>query len=249
MFHIPSPHRLVAALVVALAAGLTTASSAGAQAVATATPNVAGGKGTRVSWAVDGLMPPVAGRVPSSLVMVAPAFGLDRRAVAKRCRKAQATLDECPKSSRIGSALMTIIVHRPNGTINELPIEITLYHGRRKSVLAVAFLVGTRVVPGKLERTDAGVVLTFDPLPAPEGHQAGRASWSQEAADRPLQPRPHAGGLRRGRMGGDGDAQLPGYDERSAERAHGMRRPMRAPYAGFLSTNRRYVPSPLARLS
>jgi hypothetical protein len=167
MFHIPFPHRLVAALVVALAAGLTTASSAGAQAVATATPNMAGGKGTRVSWAVDGLMPPVAGRVPSSLVTVAPAFGLDRRAVAKRCRKAQATLDECPKSSRIGSALMTIIVHRPNGTINELPIEITLYHGRRKSVLAVAFLVGTRVVPGKLERTDAGVVLTFDPLPAP----------------------------------------------------------------------------------
>lgn len=163
----PSPHRLLGALVIAVAACFATASSAGAQAVGTATPDQSGGKGTRVSWAVDGLVPPVAARVPSALVMTAPGFRLDRRAVAKRCRKAQATLDECPRSSRMGTGLMTIIVHRPNGTINELPIEITLYHGPRKSVLAVAFLVGTRVVPGKLERTDDGVMLTFDPLPEP----------------------------------------------------------------------------------
>ena len=162
-----SRRRVLAALLIALAACLASASSAGAQAVATATPNLPGGEGTRVSWAVDGLVPPVAGRIPAALVMTAPGFRLDRRAVARRCSQEQATLDECPAKSRIGTALMTIRVHRPAGDINEVPIEITLYHGAKNVMLAVAFLVGTRVVPGTLQQTDAGVVLTFDPLPEP----------------------------------------------------------------------------------
>ena len=140
---------------------------AGAQAVGTATPGVAGEKPTRVSWAVDGTVPPVAGRIPSSLVMTAPGFALDRRAVAKRCRQEEATLDECPKGSKLGTALMTILVTRPDGTINPLGIDITLYEGPKAEVFAVAFLVGNRVVPGKLERTADGIALTFDPLPEP----------------------------------------------------------------------------------
>jgi hypothetical protein len=160
--------RLLAALLTTTAAaGLTTAAPAAAQAVATATPATAGGKPTKLMWAVDGTVPPVAGRIPKALVMTAPGFTLDRRAIAKRCRKAQATLDECPKRSKIGTALMTILVTRPNGTVNPLGIEITLYQGSKTTVFAVIFLVGNRVVPGKLESTADGIALTFDPLPIP----------------------------------------------------------------------------------
>jgi hypothetical protein len=99
--------------------------------------------------------------------MTAPGFTLDRRAIAKRCKQVQATLNECPKGSKIGTALMTILVTRPNGTVNPLGIDITLYQASKTAVFAVVFLVGNRVVPGRLESTADGIALTFDPLPTP----------------------------------------------------------------------------------
>ena len=143
------PRRLATLAIATAAAWLIAAAPAGAQAVGTATPGVSGDKPTTVRWAVDGTVPPIAGRIPTALVMTAPGFRLDRRAVAKRCRKDQATLDECPKGSKLGTALMTILVTRPDGTINPLGIEITLHQGPKTEVYAVAFLVGNRVVPGQ----------------------------------------------------------------------------------------------------
>jgi hypothetical protein len=156
--------RLRAALPLALAGCLVTAASASAQ-TGSATPAVAGGKATTVGWAVDGLAPPVSGRIPRSLVVAAPGFKLDRRAVAKRCRELQAKLNECPKKSKIGTGTLTIIVHRPAG-VNEVTFDIVLYHGKGTRVLAVTEFIGIRVVPGQLTKS-SGVRLTFDPLPTP----------------------------------------------------------------------------------
>jgi hypothetical protein len=86
----PSRIRLRVALPLALAGCLVTAASASAQTTGTATSAVAGGKATTVAWAVDGLAPPVSGRIPRSLAVTAPGFKLDRRAVAKRCAELQA---------------------------------------------------------------------------------------------------------------------------------------------------------------
>lgn len=166
MSHAPSHHRLPAALLLALTACLAMASSAGAQATGTSTSDLPGGKATRLAWAVDGLVPPVAARIPTSLVVAAPGFRLDRRAVAKRCKQGQAELNECPANSRIGTGVLTIIVHRPAG-VNEIPFAITLYHGPKENVLAVTEFIGVRVVPGTLTRTDGRIELTFDPLPTP----------------------------------------------------------------------------------
>src|SRR5215212_1047234 len=101
--------RLCAALplALALAGSLVTSVSASADATGNATPAVAGGKATTVAWAVDGLAPPVSGRIPRSLVVTAPGFRLDRRAVAKRCRELQAKLNECPRKSKIGTGTLT----------------------------------------------------------------------------------------------------------------------------------------------
>lgn len=156
---------LRAALPLAVAGCLVTVASASADATGSATPAVAGGKATTVAWTVDGLAPPVSGRVPSSLVVTAPGFALERRAVAKRCRELQAKLDECPTKSKIGTGTLTIIVHRPD-RLNEVTFDIVLYHGRDTKVLAVTEFIGIRVIPGRLTES-GGVRLTFDPLPAP----------------------------------------------------------------------------------
>ena len=157
--------RRPATLLVTAAATLTAAAAAEARAVATATPNEPG-KGTRLHWDVDAVPPPVAGRVPSSLTMTAPAgFVLRTKAVARRCKPLQARLDECPRRSRIGSALMTIGVTTPQGP-RDLPVDSKLYLARSNKVLAVTFLAGVRVVPGTIRRAD-GMTLAFDPLPVP----------------------------------------------------------------------------------
>ena len=161
----PTRIRLRAALSLALAGCLVTAVSASADATGNATPAVAGGKATSVAWAVDGLAPPVSGRVPTSLLVTAPGFSLDRRAVAKRCGEVQAKLNECPKKSKIGIGTLTIIVHRPAG-VNEVAFNIALYHGKGTKVLAVTDFIGIRVIPGQLTNA-GGVRLTFDPLPTP----------------------------------------------------------------------------------
>ena len=160
------------------------------------------------AWDVDGLAPPVSGRIPRSLVVVAPGFELDRRAVAKRCSPLQAKLNECPKKSKIGTGALGIVVHRPD-RVNEITFDIVLYHGKNSKVLAVTDFIGIRVVPGRLIES-GGVRLSFDPLPTPpdipghrdhlrvqgrvrspgrqaEGREASRAAAT--APDVPVQPR------------------------------------------------------------
>jgi hypothetical protein len=165
MFPVRSRVRLRAALPLAFAGCLLAAASGGAAQTGSATPPVAGGKSTTVAWAVDGLAPPVSGRIPVSLVLTAPGFQLDRRAVAKRCGELPAKLNECPRKSKIGTATLTILVHRPD-RINEVAFDIVLYHGKGTKVLAVTDFIGIRVVPGRLTNS-GGVRLTFDPLPTP----------------------------------------------------------------------------------
>lgn len=165
MSRAPYRIRLRGALPLALAGCLATAASANAAATASATPSVAGGMATKLAWDVDGLAPPVSGRIPTSLVVTAPGFKLDRRAVAQRCGELKAKLDECPKKSTIGTGTLTIIVHRPD-KVNEVAFDIVLYHGKGTKVLAVTDFIGIRVVPGQLTES-GGVRLTFDPLPTP----------------------------------------------------------------------------------
>lgn len=165
MFQAPSRILLRAALPLAVAGCLVTSVSASADPSASATPAVAGGKATTVAWDVDGLAPPVSGRIPRSLLVEAPGFRLDRRAVAKRCRMLQAKLDECPRKSQIGTGTLTILVHRPD-VVNEVAFAIVLYHGRGARVLAVTDFIGIRVVPGRLAKS-GGLRLSFDPLPTP----------------------------------------------------------------------------------
>jgi hypothetical protein len=144
---------------------LVAAAAAHAQAVATATPSQPG-KGSRLHWDVDGTLPPITGQIPTSLTMSAPpGFVLNTAAVATRCKRLQAELDECPSKSRIGSALMIIHVEKPSGP-RDLPIDIKLYLGTKNGLLAVAFLAGVRVVPGSI-RGSNGIALTFNPLPVP----------------------------------------------------------------------------------
>lgn len=157
--------RLRAAVPLALTGCLATAATASAVATGSATPAVAGGKATTLAWDVDGLAPPVSGRIPRSLLVTAPGFELDRRAVAKRCSALQAKLNECPKRSKIGTGTLAIVVHRPD-RVNEVTFDIVLYQGKNAKVLAVTDFIGIRVVPGRLTET-GGVRLSFDPLPTP----------------------------------------------------------------------------------
>jgi hypothetical protein len=171
MSRAPSRIRLRAALPLALAGCLLTSAPAAAQTTGTAEPPVAGGNPTTVAWAVDGLAPPVSARIPRSLVVAAPGFKLDRRAVAKRCGEQQAKLNECPKKSKVGTGTLTILVHLPPNApggagVNERVFDVVLYHGKGEKVYAVIDFVGIRVVPSRLTQS-GGVRLTFDPLPEP----------------------------------------------------------------------------------
>jgi hypothetical protein len=165
MSRVPSRTRLCVALPIALAGCLVTAASASGGATGSAKPAVAGGKATTVAWAVDGLAPPVSGRIPRSLVVTAPGFKLDRRAVAKRCRELQAKLNECPRKSKIGTGTLSIIVHRTDRD-NPVTFNVVLYHGSGKKVLAVTEFIGIRVIPARLTAS-GGVRLSFNPLPTP----------------------------------------------------------------------------------
>jgi hypothetical protein len=147
-----------------LAATLASAAPAGAQAIATATPNVAG-KPTLLHVEVDATVAPVSGRIPSALAVTAPGFSFDDRAAPKRCKQLQATLNECPRASRIGRATLTITVIQPT-SIRDVPIKIVMYRGQGATVYAITFLTGWRVVPGTID-TSAGIALHFDPLPEP----------------------------------------------------------------------------------
>ena len=162
---VPSLFRPPAIGLLAVAAALVWSAPAAAQAVATATPATPG-KPATVSWNVDGRVPPVSSRIPRSLVVTAPGFKLDRRAVAGRCTQEQAELNECPAKSKLGTAMLTIIVHRPVDD-NQIDFDIVLHRGAKDNVLAVTEFIGTRVIPGRLRKVDGALELTFDPLPEP----------------------------------------------------------------------------------
>jgi hypothetical protein len=161
----PSPIWLRISLPLVIASFLVMAASASADATGSATPAVAGHKPTTVAWDVDGLAPPVLGRIPQSLVVTAPGFKLDRRAVAGRCRDLQAKLNECPRASRVGTGTLTIVVHRPD-RVNEVAFRVALYQAKGTRILAVTDFVGIRVIPGRLTNS-GGVRLSFNPLPTP----------------------------------------------------------------------------------
>ena len=165
MSRAPSFIWLRTALPLVIAGCLVTAASASANATGSATPAVAGHKPTTVAWDVDGLAPPVLGRIPKSLVVTAPGFKLDRRAVAERCSDLQAKLNECPRKSKIGTGTLTIVVHRPD-RVNEVAFQVALYQAAGTKILAVTDFIGIRVIPGRLT-SSGGVQLTFDPLPTP----------------------------------------------------------------------------------
>lgn len=166
MSHAACRSRLMPSVPLALAAALAAASPAGGQTVATATPAQPGGKPTRLHWAVDGTQPPVSSRWPASVVFSAPGFRLDNRAVVKRCGKQQATLDECPAKSQVGTGRLTVIVHGPRGR-SEVPLDIKLYRGsKRNQLLAITRVIDIRVRTGTLQRKAGSVEATFS-IPAP----------------------------------------------------------------------------------
>src|SRR5919197_372330 len=161
----PSRIWLRTALPLMITGGLGMPASASAGATGSATPGVAGHKPTTLAWNVDGLAPPVLGRIPRSLVVTAPGFKLDRRAVAERCSDLQAKINECPRKSKIGTGTLTIVVHRPD-RVNEVAFQVALYQAKGTRILAVTDFIGIRVIPGRLT-TSGGVQLSFDPLPTP----------------------------------------------------------------------------------
>jgi hypothetical protein len=158
------------ALLIAMAALLAFAAPAGAQAVATATPNVPGA-GAQLHFDVDAVMPPLDGRIPSALALAAgPGSAFNARAAAALCTRTQAALNECPRGSRIGSGRLIIQVNAPPewGGSRDVAVPLTLHLQTQttRKVLAVAFLSGFRVVPGLISTTN-GLVVSFDPLPTP----------------------------------------------------------------------------------
>ena len=176
-----SSRRMLITVVLTAGVWLTAAAAADAQAGATVDPDEVG-KGSRLHWAIDGTLPPVNGQIPTSLAVSAPAgFTLNTKAVAKRCKAIQAKLDECPRRSRIGSAVMTIHVEKPSGP-RDLPIPVKLYLGRKNRLLAVAFLAGVRVIPGSIRGAN-GITVSFDPLPTPQatGNTSPRVTASLSA--------------------------------------------------------------------
>src|SRR4051812_19024012 len=138
---------------VTVAATLGIAAPAGAQAISTASPATPG-QPTRLHVDIDASQPPVSLRVPSSLAVTAPpGFTLDMRAASKRCTRLQASLNECPRGSRIGSGTLLIGVTMPERS-RDVPIRLVMYMSSPTRLYAVAFVTGWRVVPGVLDASN-----------------------------------------------------------------------------------------------
>jgi hypothetical protein len=153
--------------VLAVAAALVAVAPAHAQTGSSTTPNTAG-KGGVLRFSLDATQAPVNGLVPRTLVLQAPGFRYDARAVVGRCTQQLAVLNECPPDSRIGDGGLVIHVVTPDGERDATPtLDLYLEKGSTKRVLAIAFVAGYRVVPGTITTTGGGVTLRFDPLPAP----------------------------------------------------------------------------------
>lgn len=158
--------RMTLTILLAAVAWSTAAAPAAAQEAATATPNTAG-KGTRVHFEIDATLPPVGGRIPSGLTVAGPpGLTWNAGAVAKRCTRTHALLNECSSKSRIGTASLVLDVQTPTARW-DATIDLTLYLQSTRGVLAVGFILGgTRVVPGLIDFSN-GVTLSFNPLPPP----------------------------------------------------------------------------------
>jgi hypothetical protein len=150
-------------ILLTIAGLLATAAPAGAQVTSDATPNVAGRPST-LHFNVDGLASPIDGRLPSALKVAATRFRVNLKAVSRRCSEQSARLNECPRGSLMGRGSLLVEVTE-SGLIRDVPIAIKVYLHSRTSILAVAYVLGWRVVPATLNATD-GIVVTFDPLPA-----------------------------------------------------------------------------------
>jgi hypothetical protein len=156
---------MVRITLLAAAAWLVLAAAAGAQVISTAKP-AKPGKATRLSFEADATAPPMAGRIPKGLTFTAPAgYRVDFRAVTKRCTQLQAKLDECPAKSKIGKGTLVVEVTQP-GQVRNVNVPLSFYLKSKRAVIAVAFLAGTRVVPGRISAS-RGMVLEFNPLPDP----------------------------------------------------------------------------------
>jgi hypothetical protein len=146
-----------------IAVVLGTAAPAGAQATSTVTPNEAG-KASRLQFEVDGLAPPIGGRLPRAMELAAASgFKLNLKALSKRCSEQAAKLNECPRRSLMGKGRLVVEVTTPDA-VREALIDINVYLGPRRKILAVAYVFGWQVVPGTLSAAN-GIVVTFNPLP------------------------------------------------------------------------------------
>jgi hypothetical protein len=156
--------RIVLVLLAITAGSLLAAASAGAQAASSATPAKAG-KASNLHFEVDGVAPPIGGRLPSALAMIAPpGFKLNLDALSKRCSVESAKLNECPQGSLMGNGTLQVIVTAPDGVrVATIPIQVYLHSD--KTIMAVAFVFGWRIVPATLNASN-GIVMAFDPLPA-----------------------------------------------------------------------------------
>jgi hypothetical protein len=156
--------RIVLALLTTIAGSLWVAAPAGAQAASSATPAKAG-KASNLHFEVDGLAPPIGGRLPSALAMTAPpGFRLNPDALSKRCSVQSAKLNECPQGSLMGNGTLQVIVTAPDGVrVATIPIQVYLHSDTK--IIAVAFVFGWRVVPATVNAAN-GIVMAFDPLPA-----------------------------------------------------------------------------------
>jgi hypothetical protein len=143
---------------------LGAAAPAGAQGTSSATPAVAG-KASKLHFEVDGLAPPIAGRLPTALQLSTPSgFRLNVKALSKRCSEESGKLNECPAGSMMGKGSLLLGVTTPDGA-RDVTVPLTVYLHKPTKLLAVAFVFGWRVVPGTLSGSD-GIVVGFDPLPA-----------------------------------------------------------------------------------
>jgi hypothetical protein len=156
--------RIVVLFLTSTAGVLAAAAPAASQGISSATPSKAG-KASSLHFEVDGLAPPISGRLPSALALTAPSgFRMNLEALSRRCRQEAAKLNECPAGSLMGNGLLVVTVTAPDGVRDvNIPVNVYLHSSRR--ILAVAFVFGWRVVPGTLNAAD-GIAIGFDPLPA-----------------------------------------------------------------------------------
>jgi hypothetical protein len=141
---------------------LATAGPAAAQATSSATPNRPG-KPSTLRFNIDGLAPPISGRLPSALQLTAPGFKTNLDALSRRCSEQAAKLNECPRGSLMGKGSLLIGVTAPDG-VRDVNIGINVYLHSRTRIFAVAYVFGWRVVPATL-KTRRRFVVDFDPLP------------------------------------------------------------------------------------